>query len=298
MKDDIASTVRSMRLPFLLLTFSVVFLGVSTAVSETGEVSVLQALLALAGALFAHLSVNLLNEFLDYRSGLDETTDRTPFSGGSGALVENPGAAPVVLVAGIAMLALTGMIGTYFAITSGPVIIWIGLLGAAIIVSYTQWINRHAVVCLLAPGLAFGPLMVGGTHYVLTGVLSPGALYLSLVPFFLSNNLLLLNQFPDMAPDSLVGRRHFPIAYGVNRSIAVYAIFSASTLGVLLSALIAGVVSMLALVALLPVIAQLASARRISDALGNPERLIPLMALNVATAIVTPVLLGFSVVWG
>jgi len=43
-------------------------------------------MLALLGAFLAHVSVNTLNEYYDFKSGLDLETIRTPFSGGSGAL--------------------------------------------------------------------------------------------------------------------------------------------------------------------------------------------------------------------
>ena len=49
----------------------------------------LPLILALAGGLLAHISVNALNEYLDFTSGLDLTTLRTPFSGGSGTLPAN-----------------------------------------------------------------------------------------------------------------------------------------------------------------------------------------------------------------
>ena len=40
------------------------------------------------------------------------------------------------------------------------------------------------------------------------------ALGASLVPFFLVNNLLLLNQFPDVAADRQAGRRHLLVQHG------------------------------------------------------------------------------------
>jgi len=46
-------------------------------------------------------------------------------------------------------------------------------------------------------------------------------------PFFLVNNLLLLNQFPDVAADRAGGRQHFVIAHGLRAGAAVYAVFHA-----------------------------------------------------------------------
>ena len=73
-----------MRLPFLILTPACVFLGVATAYRTNGSVDLFNVLLALLGALAAHISVNSFNEYSDFKSGLDEKTSRTPFSGGSG----------------------------------------------------------------------------------------------------------------------------------------------------------------------------------------------------------------------
>jgi hypothetical protein len=52
-------------------------------------------LLIFIGALFAHISVNTLNEYFDFKSGLDLTANKTPFSGGSGALPNTPDVAGV-----------------------------------------------------------------------------------------------------------------------------------------------------------------------------------------------------------
>jgi 1,4-dihydroxy-2-naphthoate octaprenyltransferase len=82
------------------------------------------------------------------------------------------------------------------------------------------------MVCLIAPGPGFGVLTVVGTKVLLTGTYEPLSWLVSLVPFFLFNNLLLLNQYPDVEADASVGRRHFPIAYRVRASNIVYAVFA------------------------------------------------------------------------
>ncbi len=79
-----------MRLPFLILTPACVVLGLATAVWRSGEVSWFRFILALIGAVFAHISVNAFNEYFDLKTGLDYKTERTPFSGGSGTLPERP----------------------------------------------------------------------------------------------------------------------------------------------------------------------------------------------------------------
>ena len=77
-----------MRIPFLILTPVSIFLGFSTSVLESVEVQSFDLSLVLICALFAHISVNMLNEYYDCRSGLDAKTTKTPFSGGSVACLE------------------------------------------------------------------------------------------------------------------------------------------------------------------------------------------------------------------
>ena len=70
---------------FLLLSLVLAFLGTSIAWYD-GYFHLGYAVLAFIGLLLAHISVNVLNDYFDYRSGIDLETRRTPFSGGSGIL--------------------------------------------------------------------------------------------------------------------------------------------------------------------------------------------------------------------
>jgi 1,4-dihydroxy-2-naphthoate octaprenyltransferase len=290
--DNAVTLVRSMRPAFLLLTPVCILLGVATAFRSAPSLVIVDVVLVLVGALLAHISVNLLNEYHDFRSGLDARTIRTAFSGGSGALVERPGAANLVRNAGIVALLLAAAIGVYFLTTQGLSLLPIGILGLLVIISYTPWINRHPVLCLLAPGLGFGPLMVLGTHVALTGEYSVTAFVVSLVPFFLVNNLLLFNQYPDIEADRSVGRRHFPIAYGIRTSNIVYALFMLASCATIMAGIWLGYLPGLAIIALLPVLAAaLALAGMIID--GGVGRRVPVyLGLNVAATLLIPGLLS------
>ena len=57
--------------------------------------------LIVIGAVSAHISVNMLNEYFDFKSGLDLKTEITAFSGGSGALPDNPEMAGTILIIGL-----------------------------------------------------------------------------------------------------------------------------------------------------------------------------------------------------
>jgi 1,4-dihydroxy-2-naphthoate octaprenyltransferase len=286
-----------MRVPFLLLGPVCVLLGIGTALGEAGHINLSWALLALLGGVTAHISVNALNEYVDCVSGLDARTQRTPFSGGSGVLPQQPEMAHLALITGLVALAVTALIGVYFTIQRGPGILPLGLLGVLVIVAYTPWLTRQPVLCLLAPGLGFGTLMVMGTHFVLTGHYSWTSFVASLVPFFLVNDLLLLNQFPDAEADRSVGRKHILIVLGARRSSVVYGLFLAAAYLVILAGMAAGLLpkmSCLGLLTLPLAIPTMLGAYRHAE---EAARLRPYLGLNVILNLVTPVLVaaGFFV---
>ena len=202
------------RLPFLLLAPVCVFLAAGLAFSMTGEIDWGLLTLILFGAISAHIGVNALNEYQDFISGLDLQTERTPFSGGSGTLPENPHLAPLALRISIVAIMLTVISGLVLIYLQGSELLLPGLSGLALIVLYTKVINRYPLLCLLSPGMGFGILMVGGSYFALTGSYNKEVFLVSLIPFFLVNNLLLLNQFPDVTADREAGRKHILIQHG------------------------------------------------------------------------------------
>lgn len=158
-----------------------------------GEVDTYLFIPILLAAVLGNASVNLLNEFNDFRSGLDLVTIRTPFSGGSGSLLENPKALSWMLIAGIVCVLCLMAIGSYFVYLRGWVLVPFGVFGIAIILSYTDWLNKHPLLCYPAPGFGIGIMMVAGSHFALTGDWTLNSSLVGLIPFFLINNLLLVN---------------------------------------------------------------------------------------------------------
>lgn len=286
------TAVQSARPPFLILALVCVLLGVATVIHGGGTVSWSLALWVLLGALTAHVSVNAFNEYWDYDSGLDLRTQRTPFSGGSGAIPANPAGHQVVWALAVGTLLLTALVGLTIVWLHGLAIVPLGLAGLLLIVTYTQWLNRSPWLCLLAPGAGFGLFMVPGTQFALTGEYRIEAVLFGLIPFLLTNNLLLLNQYPDVEADRSVGRNHVPIAYGetgANRAFAVSWLLAGALLVAFVST---GLLSPWGLVALLPWAlggVALRGAVAHGFAIGEQPQL---MAMNVMAALLTPAVLA------
>jgi 1,4-dihydroxy-2-naphthoate octaprenyltransferase len=171
-------------------------------------------------------------------------------------------------------------------------------VGLLLILTYTGWINKQPVVCLIAPGIGFGLLMVVGTQFVLAGKYLTLSLLAGLGPFFLVNNLLLINQYPDIRADTGVGRNNLAIAHGIIISNRTYAAFLMATIVVIAACVYSCIFPVLSLIALIPIplaFFTLSGAVKYGKDIGSyPQYL----AANVVVAIVTPALLGISIFVG
>lgn len=285
------STIQAMRPPFLLLTPICVMLGVSLASYQGLNINWTNVLLALLAATMAHVSVNTLNEYQDFKSGLDLKTNKTPFSGGSGSLPDNPNAAKAVLISTFITLGLTVFIGCYLAWKVGPSLWVLGAIGVFVIITYTRLINRLPLCCLLASGFCFGIIMVTGGYMVASGVFSTSIILVAMVPFFLVNNLLLLNQYPDADIDRQFGRNHAVIAWGEWLSNRVYLLFVVCVPVLLTIALAYKVLPWLVLISLVPLCLAGISASamfRYGKGIGNQPQF---MAMNVMATLLTPLVM-------
>jgi 1,4-dihydroxy-2-naphthoate polyprenyltransferase len=281
------------RLPFLLLVPACLAPALAVAYLESGALDCLKAALVLVAAVAGHVAVNALNEYDDFKSGLDFATTRTPFSGGSGALVAAGHLAPVALYLGLVALLVTFSIGVYFAWNVGGAVIIPGLLGLTIIVTYTRWLNRLPLLCLLAPGVGFGVLMVNLTVLVLAGRVTTLSVLTSIPVACVVSNLLLLNQFPDAEADRRVGRHHVVVAWGTAWGGRIYLMLMLVAYGSIVSACLVGIMPFSAKLALLTMPLAIWVGYRALTFDGHAlNRLIPAMAVNVVVTLLTPVLLA------
>jgi 1,4-dihydroxy-2-naphthoate octaprenyltransferase len=138
--------------------------------------------------------------------------------------------------------------------------------------------------------------MVMGADLVLGGGYSLAAFAASMVPFFLVNNLLLLNQFPDLEADRAGGRRHFILVHGIRAGAIVYTLFSAGAYISVVIAVAGRILPPLSLLALLTApLAVRASIAALRDGTDVPK-LTPALGMNVLVNLVTPILLALGLV--
>lgn len=291
------------RVPFLALTLTCMALAVTLVWPAMATADGYRVLWVMLAAVSAHVSVNAFNEFQDFRSGLDLKTRRTPFSGGSGALPTHPQLLAFTGWVAAGSLMLTTGLGMYLLWSAGAArwpLLGLGLLGVVLVLSYTPWLTRRPWLCAIAPGLAFGPIFVWGTCLALVQHLPAAAWWAAALPFGFTNNLLLLNQVPDIDADREVGRRTLPMFLGRAALVRVMVL----QWGLALAAVGAGVVvghlpqGALWVYVLIPLVVMLAWqltrwASPVSGvAMAVGQDVPPGMALNVALAVLAPALLA------
>jgi 1,4-dihydroxy-2-naphthoate octaprenyltransferase len=278
-----------LRPQFLLLT--VVLVPIGTAVAwHQGSFNLAYFLLAWMGTVLAHISVNVLNDYFDYRSRLDFHTQRTPFSGGSGILTAgllDPGK---VYILGVASLFVAAVIGVYFIAVQGWGLLPVLLIGGLSAYFYTPLFSRWQIGELLA-GLGLGTLVVLGAYFVQVGEYSWEALVVALPPGFLTANLLLLNEFPDLEADRKVGRRNLVMALGTKRAGWLYAALIAATYLCIILGVAFRLMPLPALVGLLTLPVAFKAVQGAWQHHDDIPKLVPALGANVMTILGTDLLL-------
>lgn len=288
------------RLKFLTFTLVTLLLSFSWLYWQQLPLPGFKVLLVSLLALCAHIAVNAWNEYLDFRSGLDLTTSRTPFSGGSGTLPQHPQFVWLAKTIAVTSTLLVALGGLWLCIDSGWALAWFGLPGLALIVLYTGPINRSPWLCLVAPGVGFGVVIAAGSIMALQGHVPSSAWWLAAMVMLMANNLLLLNQLPDIEADRAVGRRHLAIVYG--KATALW-IFRSQWLAVYLAICVAVSCQQLPLTSVL-VVLTLPLAWRLEQNLrismqssiqsSLPHTLPTALGLNVALVHAVPLLLSLG----
>ncbi len=293
---SISNTIKiwagQIRAPFLLLAVILVLIGGAVAHND-GRFNFLLFSLCLLGAVLAHASVNIFNELSDHRTGIDNRTRRTPFSGGSGTLQAGHLTVKQVTVAAWGTLLAAFTIGVYLTLVSGWMILVLAIIGGLVSVFYTSHITRFALG-ELASGICLGSLVVVGTYYAMTGQVSGEVILVSIPPGLLTALLLFLNEFPDLEADKAGGRKHLLILLGRKKAAVVYVLSLATCYFFILLMVLAGAFPAVILISLLTVPLAVKAARTTLKHHDAFEEMIPAQGANVGIVLGTDLLIAIA----
>ena len=240
---------RAIRIKFLLASIIAVTNGIAINYWMSGEVDLSFALLTYFGILCLHISVDLLNDYSDYKRGIDTNTKRTKFSGGTGVIPDNLINSKLIYTAGIIFLILGGLVGLYFVTIKGIIILI--LLTFAIISIYfysTNIVNAGLGEIFVA---IKGCMIVLGSYYIQSDTINLTSVYVGIIVGLLSAVILLVTSFPDYNADKNSGRRTLVILMGKKNSVKLFAIIISITYAMIMSGSIIGIIPVYSVIGLL-----------------------------------------------
>jgi 1,4-dihydroxy-2-naphthoate octaprenyltransferase len=172
--------------------------------------------LALVGLVLAHAASNLFNDYWDAKNGIDTSEDYfrpayMPHPSLSGMMSQQG-----LFSLGLAHLVLMVAIATYFVALRGPVVLIFAGLGVLFLTIYAGGPVPLKRVGLGEPTVfvVWGPLMVGGTFYVLSGTL-PFWVIIASIPYAVSVTTVLFGKHIDKIDyDTKLGVRTVPVILG------------------------------------------------------------------------------------
>lgn len=291
---DLRLWSRAVRLRFITASIIAVTAGLTVAYGTLHVFDPFLAALTYLGVISLHASIDLLNDYFDFQSGIDKLTTRTPFSGGTGVLPEGLLKPRSVYRAGLSLLLLGSAIGLYLSLVRGPVLILFLVFAVVATYFYSEKIVNIGLGELT---LVFkGGLIVLGAFYVQTAALRVEPLALGLVLGILSASVLFMNEFPDYDADKLSGRRNLVVRIGLSRASKMYRFFPILAYIVITSLSFAGLFPITALLAYFAVPYFVKACIMIAKTVPyhRVDELIPAMANSAKAARIAGVFLVFS----
>jgi 1,4-dihydroxy-2-naphthoate octaprenyltransferase len=229
--DVISRWLISTRAAVLIMTF------ISAAIAgllalRAGEFNLARWALLAVGLVFAHATNNLLNDLTDYRRGVDQDNYyRTQYG-------------PQPMQQGLMTLremltyaAVTGLIalaaGLPLVIQGGTLALAL-LLGGAFFVLFYTWPLKYIGLGEIAVIIVWGPLMIGGGYYVITGAWDWNVVITSLAYALGPTTVIFGKHIDKLSQDKDKGIHTLPVLLGErNARYAAMAMVAVQYLAVL-----------------------------------------------------------------
>ena len=284
--------LRVIRVRFLLASIIAVSVGLSLNWWQNSTFDFLDAILTFAGVMALHASVDLLNDFWDFKRGIDTKTKRTKMSGGTGVLPEGLLKPSSVYRAGVAFLIIGTVIGGYFVITDGITIAII--LGFAILSIYfysTKIVDSGLGEFFVA---VKGSMIVIGTLFIQSGEITIESILAGIVVGALSSLVLFIASFPDHDADKSKGRKTLVIVAGKEKAVKLFWIFPLVSYCAILSGVLLQVFPLLSMISFLSIPIMIKSGLGLKKHFNSVDNLFPFMSSTLMFSRLTGVLFVIS----
>ncbi len=248
MPHSLAPWFRALRAYSFTASVTPILLGTVLALETAATIDLTLAAVALLGGVCLHAGTNLVNDYVDFRRGVD----RLGRLGGSGVLTggllrPQDVAREAALAFAVAVLA-----GIFLYWHLGWPILVYGALGLAGGFFYTAGPIGYKYRALGEPlvFLLMGPLAVSGAHFVQVAAFEWSAVLVSLPVGFLVAAILFANNLRDLEDDTDSGYHTEASLMGLAAGRWAFAAMLASAYAILVGLVWAGAVPVAALAAL------------------------------------------------
>jgi 1,4-dihydroxy-2-naphthoate octaprenyltransferase len=219
--DPIARFLYSARSVILVISFQAALLAGLLAATDR-RFAVLPFLLVLLAYVVLHAISNLSNDYFGARRGHD--TDDSPRRRYTVHPLLSGAVSSRLLITGLFVLSVIALgIAVYFVRLRGMPAIWLVVAGSLLLWAYDAAPRALKELGLgeVAAFVVWGPLMVAGGYYVITGHWSPAAL-LAAVPYGLGVMSILVGKHIDQRMfDASKHQRTLPVLLGERRARAL-----------------------------------------------------------------------------
>jgi 1,4-dihydroxy-2-naphthoate polyprenyltransferase len=267
--------LRAVRIRFLLASIISVCLGLAINGWQNKTIDVGFAALTFVGVAALHASVDLLNDYWDYKRQIDTDTNRTKFSGGTGVLPEGLLKPTQVYRAGMLMLIIGSAVGAFFIFERGITIAVI--LGFAIVSIYfysTRIVDSGLGEVFVA---VKGSMIVLGTYFVQSSHITLEPVIAGIVSGVLSSTVLFVNSFPDYDADKKHGRKTLVIMLGKLRAASLVWVFPVIIYGVIVTSVLLGIFPLVTIITLATIPLAIKSGVALKIKYNEVQELVPVM---------------------
>ena len=284
--------LRAIRIRFLLASIISVALGLAINSWQNNTFDIGFAALTFVGVAALHASVDLLNDYWDYKRQIDTDTQRTKFSGGTGVLPEGLLKPQQVYRAGMLMLIIGSAVGAFFIFERGITIAVI--LGFAIVSIYfysTRIVDSGLGEVFVA---IKGAMIVLGTYFVQSSHITSEPIIAGIVSGVLSSTVLFVNSFPDYDADKKHGRKTLVIVLGKDKASSTIWVFPGIIYGIIVAGVVSGIFPIVSLMTLATIPMVVQAAISLKKNYEDTNRLVPVMERFVTFGRITGALFVVS----
>ena len=288
----LSSWFRVIRVKFLLASVIAVCLGLAINWWQNQTIDVAYGALTFVGVMALHASVDLLNDYWDFKRHIDTKTQRTKFSGGTGVLPEGLLKPNDVYKAGIIFLIIGAAVGGYFIFEKG---ITIAIILAFAIISIYFYSTRIVDSGLGEIFVAIkGAMIVLGTFFVQTSHIAVEPILGGIVVGVLSSLVLFVNSFPDFDADKAGGRKTLVIILGKKKASNAVWVFPAIAYGIIILGTSLHLLPIFSLITLLTIPLLMKSGLGLKQNFNDSNKIVPIMGSFVSFSRITGLLLVLS----